>query len=49
MARLGALVDEAERLADTPTAKSRVANWKHGIWQYMLEGFRVYRSSNSRR
>ena len=44
MARLGALVDEAERLADTPTAKSRVANWKHGIWQYMLEGFRAYRA-----
>ena len=42
MGRLGALMLEAERLADTPLARARVANWKYGIWNYMREGYRAY-------
>ena len=38
MRQLGALIAEAERLADTPLARARVANWKAGIWDYMKEG-----------
>ena len=38
MRRLAALMAEAERLADTPLAKSRVANWRRGVWEYMLAG-----------
>jgi hypothetical protein len=29
---------EAERLADTPLAKARVANWRAGIFDYMCAG-----------
>ncbi len=38
MRKLGTLMDEAERLADTPIAKARVANWRKGIWEYMQAG-----------
>ena len=38
MRRLGELMAEAERLADTPLARARVANWKNGIWLYMALG-----------
>ena len=36
--KLELLMDEAERLADTPLAKARVANWREGIWQYIKSG-----------
>ncbi len=38
MCDLGKLMDEAERLADTPQAKARVANWHAGIFDYMSAG-----------
>ena len=31
-------MEEAERLADTPQAKARVANWRAGIYEYMRQG-----------
>ena len=43
MQRLETLMDEAERIADTPIAKARVANWKYGVWDYMREGSVVYK------
>ena len=43
MRRLEKLMDEAERIADTPLAKARVANWKYGVWDYMREGSVVYK------
>ncbi len=45
MRRLAELMSEAERLADTPLAKARVANWRKGIWEYMLSGFQSYAPS----
>ena len=36
--RLEQLMCEAERLADTPLAKARVANWREGIWRYIQSG-----------
>ncbi len=38
MSRLSELMAQAERAADTPKAKARVANWRRGIWDYMCEG-----------
>ncbi|MBR5550005.1 MAG: DUF4838 domain-containing protein [Kiritimatiellae bacterium] len=38
MRELGRLMDEAERRADTPLAKARVANWRAGIFDYMTAG-----------
>lgn len=38
MKRLGELMAEAEKLADSPLAAARVANWKAGIWDYMRRG-----------
>lgn len=38
MRDLKALMEEAERLADTPLAKARVANWRAGIFEYMRAG-----------
>jgi hypothetical protein len=38
MRELGRLMAEAERLADTPQAKARVANWRAGIFDYMTAG-----------
>ena len=34
------LMAEAERLADTPLAKARVANWRAGIFDYMWAGYK---------
>jgi hypothetical protein len=42
MAELQALIDQAERLANTPQEKARVALWKTGVWEYMTEGRRAY-------
>lgn len=38
MAELGALIDEAERLARTETEKRHVQLWKTGVWDYMKAG-----------
>ena len=38
MRELTKLMAEAERLADTPLAKARVANWRAGIFDYMTAG-----------
>ena len=38
MLELKALMEEAERRADTPLAKARVANWRAGIFDYMAAG-----------
>lgn len=40
MDELALLMREAEKKADTPMAKARVANWRAGVWEYMLEGKR---------
>ena len=42
MAKLGACMDEAERLASTPEEKARVALWKIGVWEYMKDGFESF-------
>ena len=38
MRDLEALMLEAERLADTPKSKARVANWRAGVFEYMRAG-----------
>ena len=38
MSYLESLMLEAERLADTPQAKARVANWRAGVFEYMRAG-----------
>ena len=38
MSYLESLMLEAERLADTPQAKARVANWRAGVFEYMCAG-----------
>ena len=43
MRRLGELMAEAERLADTPQAKARVANWRAGVFDYMCAGAAEWR------
>ena len=40
MRDLEKLMAEAERLADTPLAKARVANWRAGIFDYMWAGYK---------
>ena len=42
MNELGALIDQAIDLAETDLEKRRVATWKEGIWDYMLEGRKEY-------
>lgn len=42
MKSLGELVEEAERLAETPAEKRRVALWKLGVWEYMKEGYTTF-------
>ena len=42
MARLGALMEEADRLAETPHEKRRVAIWRQAVWKYMKEGYDTY-------
>lgn len=38
MNQLGQYMADAEKEADTPDAKARVANWKAGYWDYMEAG-----------
>ncbi len=42
MNELGALMDRAVALARTDVEKQRVATWKSGVWEYMLEGRTEY-------
>jgi len=42
MNELGALMSQAEQLAKTDLEKQRVALWKKGVWDYMLEGRAKY-------
>jgi len=42
MKELGALMDRAVKLASTDLEKRRVATWKEGVWDYMVEGQREY-------
>jgi len=42
MKELGALMDQAVELASADLEKRRVATWKEGVWDYMLEGRRQY-------
>jgi len=42
MKELGALMDRAVQLAQTDLEKRRVATWKKGVWDYMVEGRRQY-------
>ena len=38
MSELGGLVAESERLASTPSEKSRVARWRAAFWDWMQDG-----------
>jgi len=42
MKELGALIDRAVELAETDPEKGRVATWKEGVWEYMVEGRAEY-------
>ena len=42
MARLGELMDEAKKAAQTDIEKQRVALFDKGIWQFMLSGRKAY-------
>jgi hypothetical protein len=42
MAELGKLMDEATRLAGDGVQKQRVAMFRKGIWDYMVEGHKMY-------
>jgi hypothetical protein len=42
MNELGALISQAEHLANTDLEKQRVALWKKGVWDYMLQGRAKY-------
>lgn len=39
MEKLGALMEEAEKLAQSDVEKRRVEIWKRSVWNYMKEGF----------
>ena len=43
------LTDKADRLADTPLAKARVANGRAGIFDYMCLGAAGVRNENAER
>lgn len=47
MAELGALMAEAEALAQTDSEKRRVATWKEGVWDYMAEGKAEYAAAHA--
>lgn len=49
MEDLSRYMAEAEKTADTPLAKARVANWKAGVWLYMLEGKRQKNAFDAQR
>jgi len=42
MAELGALMDEATRMAASEIEKQRVALFREGVWDYMVEGRKEY-------
>jgi len=42
MKGLGALMDQAVKMANTELERRRVATWKEGVWDYMLEGRAQY-------
>lgn len=42
MAELGKLMDEATRLASTDVEKQRVAIFRKAVWEYMVEGRKMY-------
>jgi len=42
MKELGTLMDRAIKLVSTDIEKRRVATWKKGLWDYMVEGRRQY-------
>ena len=42
MEKLGELMAEAERLAESTHEKRRVAIWKQGVWKYMREGYDTF-------
>jgi hypothetical protein len=42
MKELATLIERAVALADTDVEQRRVATWKKGVWDYMVEGRRQY-------
>ena len=42
MTQLQTHIQQAESLAATPRERERVALWKNGVWDYMVEGRRAY-------
>ena len=42
MKELGALMDNAIKLASTDLEKQRVESWRRGVWEYMQEGRQEY-------
>ena len=49
MNELNLLMLKAEKMADTPLAKARVANWRAAVWEYMLEGKRQKANFDTKR
>ena len=49
MKELGALMDRAVQLAETESERRRVATWKQGVWDYMVEGRRQYLQGTSKK
>ncbi|MBE7503094.1 MAG: DUF4838 domain-containing protein [Verrucomicrobiales bacterium] len=49
MAQLAELIREAGELAGTPEEQQRVALWKTGVWDYMVQGRQAYLSKTARR
>ncbi len=47
MAKLGALMDQAQRLAHTDIEKQRVALWREAFWTWMEEGRAQYLAGES--
>ena len=42
-------MDRAVRCAETESEKRRVATWKKGVWDYMVEGRRQYLQGTSKK
>jgi hypothetical protein len=48
MAQLGRFIEKAENAAATDLEKRRVETWKVGVWEYMVEGRRMYVEKQTR-
>ena len=44
MTELGTFIERAGHLAASDLEKQRVRTWQEGVWNYMLEGRRMYQA-----